>query len=314
MGKKAIIAIGGNSLIADQEHKTVEDQFSISKVTCRHITDMVEQGWDVVITHGNGPQVGFILLRSELSADQLHTVPLDSVGADTQGALGYMLQQNLYNEFLRRGMNRNSCTVITQVVVERDDPAFQDPTKPIGPIYTEEVAKKKRDEENWDIVEIPNKGWRRVVASPQPLRIVEMESIKSLIDGGFIVIAVGGGGIPVVENSDGALGGVPAVIDKDRASSLLARMLGVDLFLITTDIDRVYVNYGKPDQKPLDNITVGEAEMYLERGEFLPGSMGPKIESAIDYLRNGGEKVIITSPKNIGKAIAGEAGTHITRI
>ena len=313
MGKTAIVAIGGNSLIADQEHRSVEDQFSISMITCRHISDMVEQGWNVVITHGNGPQVGFILLRSELASHQLHAVPLDSVGADTQGALGYMLQQNLYNEFLKRGIDRKSCTVITQVVVERNDRAFQAPTKPIGPFYTEQEAKRKRDEDDWDIVEVPNKGWRRVVASPQPLRIVEMESIKNLIDGGFIVIAVGGGGIPVVENRDGALEGVPAVIDKDRASSLLARALGVDLFLITTDIDRVYVNYGKPDQEPLDDITVDEAEMYLGRGEFLPGSMGPKIESAIDYLRNGGKKVIITSPEYIGKAIKGEAGTHITQ-
>ena len=312
MAKTAIVAIGGNSLIADQEHKSVEEQFIISNITCRHIADMIEDGWDVVITHGNGPQVGFILLRSEISSEQIHSVPLDSVGADTQGAIGYMLQQNLYNEFLRRGIDKKCCTVITQCVVDKDDPGFQKPTKPIGPVYTKEDAMKKKENENWDIVEIPNKGWRRVVASPLPHRIIEMECINKLIQGGFIVIAVGGGGIPVVEDNDGILKGTAAVIDKDLASSLLAGDLSVDLFLISTDIDKVYINYGRPDQVALDKITLAEAEKYLEAGEFAPGSMGPKVASAINYLRNGGKKVIITSANNIGKAIRGESGTHIS--
>jgi len=312
MARTAIVAIGGNSLIADQEHKSVEEQFKISNITCRHIVDMIEDGWDVVITHGNGPQVGFILLRSEISSEQIHSVPLDSVGADTQGAIGYMLQQNLYNEFLQRGIDKKCCTVITQCVVDKDDPGFQNPTKPIGPVYTKEDAMRKKENENWDIVEIPNKGWRRVVASPLPQRIIEMESIRKLIQGGFIVIALGGGGIPVVEAEDGTLHGTAAVIDKDLASSLLAGALSVDLFLISTDIDRVYINYGKPDQTALDNITLAEAEKYLAAGEFAAGSMGPKIASAINYLKNGGEKVIITSADNIGKAIRGEAGTHFS--
>jgi len=313
MARTAIVAIGGNSLIADQEHKSVQEQFKISNITCKHIADMIEDGWDVVITHGNGPQVGFILLRSEISAEQIHSVPLDSVGADTQGAIGYMLQQNLYNEFLRRGIDKKCCTVITQCVVDKEDPGFQNPTKPIGPVYTKEDAMNKKESENWDIVEIPNKGWRRVVASPLPLRIVEMESIKKLIRGGFIVIAVGGGGIPVVEDEHGFLSGTAAVIDKDFASSLLAGALSVDLFLISTDIDKVYINYGKADQFTLDNITLAEAEKYLGAGEFAPGSMGPKVKAAINYLKNGGKKVIITSAYNIGKAIRGEAGTHISR-
>ena len=309
--KVAIVAIGGNSLIIDQGHKTVEDQFKASVITCKHIVDMIEQGWDVVITHGNGPQVGFILLRSEISISEIHTVPLDSVGADTQGALGYMLQQNLYNELLKRNIRKNCCTVITQCIVDGDDHAFLKPTKPIGPFYSKEDAEKKRDDENWDIVEIPGKGWRRVVASPIPKRIVEMNSINDLIASGCIVIGVGGGGIPVIEKEDGSLKGVPAVIDKDRASSLLAQVLSADLLLISTDIDRAYINYGKPDETPLDNITLEDAKGYLEAGEFLPGSMGPKIEASIDYLMNGGKEVIITSPANIGKAIQGKAGTHI---
>ncbi len=312
MARTAIVAIGGNSLIADQEHKSVEEQFKISNITCKHIADMIEDGWDVVITHGNGPQVGFILLRSEISSEQIHSVPLDSVGADTQGAIGYMLQQNLYNEFLRRGIDKKCCTVITQCVVDKDDPGFLKPTKPIGPVYTKEDAMNKKESENWDIVEIANKGWRRVVASPLPLRIIEMESIRELIKSGFIVIAVGGGGIPVVQDEQGMLKGTAAVIDKDLASSLLAGDISVDLFLISTDIDNVYINYGKPDQTALENITLAEAEKYLEAGEFAPGSMGPKVKSAINYLKNGGKKVIITSANNIGKAIRGETGTHIS--
>ena len=205
MGRTAIVAIGGNSLISDQQHRSVEDQFRASGVTCRHIAEMIEDGWNVVITHGNGPQVGFILIRSEVALDQLHSVPLDSVGADTQGAIGYMLQQNLYNEFLKRGIDRKCCTVVTQCVVDGSDPAFRKPTKPIGPFYSEADAKRKRESEAWDITEIPGKGWRRVVASPMPHRIVEMESIGELIDAGFVVIAVGGGGIPVVEREDGSL-------------------------------------------------------------------------------------------------------------
>lgn len=311
MKKTAIVAIGGNSLVSDQEHRSVKDQFTASGITCTHIAEMIEDGWDVVITHGNGPQVGFILLRGEIASGEIHSVPLDSVGADTQGAIGYMLQQNLYNEFLGREIDKKSCTVVTQCVVDRDDPAFRKPTKPIGPVYTEEEAKRKRDDENWDIVEVPGKGWRRVVASPMPLRIVEMESIGSLINAGFLVIAVGGGGIPVVEREDGTLEGVAAVIDKDRASSILAQALGVDLFLISTDIESVCVNFSKPDQRSLGRMTLEEASRYLAAGEFLPGSMGPKIEAAVDYLRNGGKKVIITSPENIGKAIRGEAGTQI---
>lgn len=313
MKETAIIAIGGNSLISDKGRQTVRDQFKTSRITCRHIGDMIQRGWNVVITHGNGPQVGFILLRSEIAAGDIHTVPLDSVGADSQGSIGYMLQQNLYNEFRGRNIDKECCTVITQCVVDRDDGGFKNPTKPIGPWYSEEEIKEKREEEGWDIVEVPGKGWRRVVASPRPLRIVEMESIRGLIEAGVIAIAVGGGGIPVVEDVNGALTGVPAVIDKDRASSLLARHLSADLFLISTDIERVCLNYGQADARSLDAMTLSEAEGYYEAGEFLPGSMGPKIEAAMDFLRARDGKVVITCPEKIGDALKGEAGTHITR-
>lgn len=312
MKRTAMVAIGGNSLIGDQDHKTVEDQFNISNTTCEHISEMIKDDWNVVITHGNGPQVGFILLRSEIASTQLHSVPLDSIGADTQGSIGYMLQQNLQNKLLNKNINKTCCTVVTQCVVDGTDPAFQRPTKPIGPIYTKEEAFEKKKNENWDITEIPGKGWRRVVASPLPLKIVEIDAIRNLIDGDFVVIALGGGGVPVVEDEKGKLSGIPAVIDKDRASSKLALALGLDLFLISTDIDKVCINFGKPDEYSVDEMSRKEAKEYLEAGEFLPGSMGPKVEAAIDFLEGGGKKVIITSPQNIPKALKGKAGTHIT--
>jgi len=265
----------------------------------------------VVITHGNGPQVGFILLRSELASHVLHTVPLDSCGADTQGAIGYMIQQSLYNEFLKRGMRKQAVTVVTQVVVDKDDPAFQNPTKPIGPFYTEEEAKRLAAERGWVVKDDAGRGWRRVVPSPIPQEIVEQEAIKALIEQGFVVIGVGGGGIPVVRQEDGSLRGVEAVIDKDYASSLLASGIGADLFLISTAVEKVALNYGQPNQVWLDRMTVAEAKRYLAEGHFPPGSMGPKIEAIIQFLERGGKEAIITSPENIERALAGETGTRI---
>lgn len=311
MGRVGVIAIGGNSLIKDKDHQTVPDQFDTARETCFHIAGMIEQGWDIVITHGNGPQVGFILLRSEIASHVLHTVPLDSCGADTQGAIGYMIQQCLYNEFKRRGIKKPVVTVVTQVVVDKEDPAFENPTKPIGPFYDEEKAKRYHKERGWAITDDAGRGWRRVVPSPIPLEIVEKDAIKALIEKGFVVIGVGGGGIPVVREEDGSLRGVEAVIDKDYASSLLASGIGADLFLISTAVPKVALNYGKPNQVWLDEMTLEEARRYLAEGHFPPGSMGPKIEAVIQFLEKGGKKAIITSPENIERALKGETGTHI---
>jgi len=308
----AIVAVGGNSLIKDKAHQTVPDQYEAAKETMKHIAGMIQQGWDVIITHGNGPQVGFILRRSELAAHELHTVPLDSCGADTQGAIGYMFQKALYNEFKRRGMAKQAATVVTQVLVDRDDPAFQNPTKPIGSFMDEQTAKERAAQEGWVVKEDAGRGWRRVVPSPIPRRVIEQEAIKTLVEAGFTVIAVGGGGIPVVEDEEGNLVGVEAVIDKDYASSLLARSLGVDLFLISTAVEKVAINFGKPDQQWLDRMTLEEAKRYYAEGHFAPGSMGPKIKAIIDYLEAGGKRAIITNPENIERALAGETGTLIT--
>jgi carbamate kinase len=311
MAKVAVVAIGGNSLIKDKEHRTVPDQFDATRETCVHIAGMIEQGWDVVITHGNGPQVGFILLRSELASNVLHTVPLDSCGADTQGAIGYMIQQCLYNEFDKREMKKQAATVVTQVVVGRDDPAFQNPSKPIGPFYEEGEAKKLGAERGWVVKDDAGRGWRRVVPSPIPLEIVERDAIKALLDVGFVVIGVGGGGIPVVREEGGSLRGVEAVIDKDYASGLLAASIQADLFLISTAVDQVALNYGQPGQRWLDKMALAEAEQYLAEGHFAPGSMGPKIRASIKFLQEGGRETLITSPENIERALAGETGTQI---
>ncbi len=234
--RRAVVAIGGNSLIKDKYHQTVRDQYIAAGETCRHIAGMIKQGWDVAITHGNGPQVGFILRRSEIARHELHEIPLDVAGADSQGAIGYALQQNLYNDFARLGLQKQAVTVVTQTEVDPNDPAFQNPSKPIGSYMLEAEASRRRDHDGWLVMEDAGRGWRRVVPSPKPIRIVEEDAIKSLLDQGFVVISVGGGGIPVVRNTDGDLEGVAAVIDKDRASSLLATVIGADLFVISTAV------------------------------------------------------------------------------
>ncbi len=316
MAKVAVVAIGGNSLIKDKNHRTVADQFESTRETCVHIAGMIEQGWDVVITHGNGPQVGFILLRSELASDVLHTVPLDSCGADTQGAIGYMIQQSLYNEFQKRGIEKQAATAVTQVVVGKDDPAFQNPSKPIGPFYEEGEAQDLGAERGWVVKEDAGRGWRRVVPSPIPLEIVERDAIKALLDAGFVVIGVGGGGIPVVKEEGGksrcsSLRGVEAVIDKDYASGLLAASIQADLFLISTAVDQVALNFGQPGQRWLDKMTLAEAKQYLAEGHFAPGSMEPKIRAVIKFLEEGGREALVTSPENIERALAGETGTRV---
>lgn len=314
--KVAVVAIGGNSLIKDKKRQSVEDQYQAAKETTQHIADMIEAGWDVVIGHGNGPQVGFILRRSEIAhkVEGMHEVPLDVCGADSQGAIGYALQQTLQNELHRRGIHKNVATVITQVLVNRNDKAFEHPSKPIGGFMDEEEAQKRATDLGWSVVEDAGRGWRRVVASPIPEKIVELESIKALIEAGSTVIAVGGGGIPVIEDSNGDYLGTAAVIDKDYASSLLAQQIDADLFLISTAVEKVAINFGKPDEKWLDRMTVSEAKQYLAEGtHFAKGSMAPKIQAIIWYMESGGKQALITNPENIGRALRGETGTWIVQ-
>lgn len=312
-GRIAVVAIGGNSLIKDTMHQTVRDQYIAAGETCWHIAGMIRDGWDVAITHGNGPQVGFILRRSELAAHELHEIPLDVCGADTQGAIGYALQQNLHNDFARLGMDKRAVTVVTQVEVSADDPAFQNPSKPIGSYMDEAQAAKRRDVDGWSVVEDAGRGWRRVVPSPAPRRIVEEDAIRNLLRDGFVVIAVGGGGIPVVADAEGNLQGVSAVIDKDLASSLLATTLGAELLLISTAVEKVALNFGTPDQEWVDRMTLSQAKAHLAEGtHFARGSMAPKIQAAISYVERAGGTAIITNPDNMERALAGETGTRIT--
>jgi carbamate kinase len=311
--KRAVVAIGGNSLIKDKMHATVRDQYLAASETCQHIAAMIADGWDVAIGHGNGPQVGFILRRSELAAHELHEVPLDVCGADTQGAIGYALQQNLYNTFRRLSLAKDAVTVVTQVEVAADDPAFQNPTKPIGSFMDEGQARQRRESEGWDVVEDAGRGWRRVVPSPHPIRIVEEEAVKNLIQGGFTVITVGGGGIPVVADEQGNLVGIAAVIDKDFASSLLANAIGAELFIISTAVEKVALNFGKPNQEWVDHLTLAQAKEHLAEGiHFARGSMAPKIQAVIWYLERGGSQAVITNPDNLERALAGDTGTRIT--
>jgi len=314
--KVAVVAIGGNSLIKDKGHQTVEDQYNAAKETTQHIADMIESGWDVAIGHGNGPQVGFILRRSEIAhkVEGLHEVPLDVCGADTQGAIGYALQQTLQNELARRGIQKSVSTVITQVLVDKNDPAFKNPSKPIGSFMDEEEAQKRASEMGWDVVEDAGRGWRRVVASPLPKEVVELDAVKALINAGVIVITVGGGGIPVIDKGNRDLAGTAAVIDKDFACSLLATLINADLLVISTAVEKVALNFGKPDQKSVDKMSLSEAKKYLAEGtHFAKGSMAPKIQAIINFLENGGKQAIVTSPEHIGAALKGETGTLFTQ-
>ena len=309
--KTAVIAIGGNSLILGKQQEDVASQVDAVRETCKHIADMIERGWNLVITHGNGPQVGFILRRNELAQHELHTTPLDLIGADTQGAIGYMIAQALGNEFKRRGIQKPIAAVVTQVLVDRDDPGFQNPTKGIGGFTGEEDA-REFEKDGWRVMEDAGRGWRRVIASPIPLKIIELDAIRTLVEQGYIVIAVGGGGIPVIEDEEGNLVGTRAVIDKDWATSLLAKQLEVDLFLVSTAVSQVAINFNEPDQEWLDKMTVAEASAYQAEGHFKPGSMGPKIQAVISFLEaHPAGKALITDPPNIVRALDGESGTWV---
>jgi carbamate kinase len=310
-GKLATIAIGGNSLITDPKKPDIGNQWEAVRETCTHIAEIIVEGWNVIITHGNGPQVGYILRRAEIAAKAgIHEVPLDLIVADTQGSIGYMLQQALDNSLRRLGINRTILTVVTQVRVDSDDPAFQNPNKPIGGFMTQEEA-LKYEAEGWNVMEDAGRGWRRVVASPKPLAIQEINAIRTLIQNNYIVIAGGGGGIPVTRNDRGELRGTYAVIDKDRASSLLAQTLRADLFIISTGVEKVALNFNRPGQRDLDQMTLAEAQQYMREGHFAAGSMLPKIEAAIEFVRMGGPQAIITDPPNILRGLKGETGTRV---
>jgi carbamate kinase len=313
MDRAAVVAVGGNALILDGQRGTIPEQFENARAAARQVGALVADGWRIVLTHGNGPQVGFILLRSELVGDSapIPQLSLDMAVADSQGGLGYIIGNSLANELGRRGMPDRVACVLTQTVVDPEDPAFRQPSKPIGSAYSESEAELHRTRDRWVMVEDAGRGYRRVVASPRPCRIVETAAIRTLMEGGYIVIACGGGGIPVVEAEPGVYRGVEAVIDKDFASALLAASLGVPLFVLSTGVEKVAIGYRRPDQRFLDRLTPAEARRHLAAGEFPAGSMGPKVRAAIEFIERGGQQAIITSPEHLEEAVAGRTGTHL---
>jgi len=310
--KTVVVAVGGNSLILEGAGHTVPDQYRAAELTCAHVVGMLKES-DVrlVVTHGNGPQVGFILRRSDLAAPTMHQVPLDSCVADTQGAIGYHLQRALRNEFRRQGVERSSAALVTQVLVDKNDPAFRTPNKPIGAFMSKEQAERHRVDDGWDVVEDAGRGWRRVVASPVPKAVLELGAVKSLLDAGFVVVAAGGGGIAVVEDASGAVTGASAVIDKDLASSLVAHQLSADVLVVSTAVEKVCLDYGKPTQRSLDFMSLADAKRYMAEGHFKPGSMLPKIQAVVEFLEGGGKVAIITDPEHLGAALKGRAGTRV---
>jgi carbamate kinase len=313
MARIAVVAIGGNSLISDPKNVSIASQYAAVAETCSHLANLIDAGYEIVVTHGNGPQVGYILQRAEYAQEKLglHPVPLDSCGADTQGAIGYQIQMAMNNELRRRGLKKVVTTVVTQVLVDKDDPAFQAPSKPIGRFYTEAEAKALEAEQGWAVKEDSGRGWRRVVASPRPVEVIELDAIRTLLDAGTVVVAVGGGGIPVVRNAEGDLVGNESVIDKDFASALLATKLGADLLVISTAIEKAYLGFGTPEQKGIPEMSVAQAKAYIAEKQFKPGSMLPKVQAAIQFIEAGGSKVIITDPASVARALRGETGTAV---
>ena len=311
--KLAVVAVGGNALIRDKDHESIQDQSREAVITTHHIAEMIAAGWNVVITHGTGPQVGFILRRSELALEEVPPVPMDYADADLQGGIGYMFLKALYNEFRKQKIDRKAVAIITQTLVDRHDPAFADPSKPIGSQMDEQTAQRLASRQGWVVKEDAGRGWRRVVPSPQPKTIIELAAINLLARAGFVVIACGGGGIPVIQDEEGNLIGVEAVIDKDLASSLLARGIGADLLLVSTGVEKVAINFNKPDRRWLERMTVAEAKKHYADNQFDRGSMGPKIQAVIEFIEGGGQAGLITNPENIGRALAGETGTFIVK-
>ena len=313
MKKTVVVALGGNSFISDETHQSVPDQYLAAERACSHIVPLLrDPDLRLVVTHGNGPQVGFILRRSELATPAMHQVPLDSCVADTQGALGYQLARALRNELRHHRLARSPAAVVTLVLVDRDDPAFRHPSKPIGAFLSKERAEEHRQKDGWEVAEDAGRGWRRVVASPTPKAILDLDAVRSLLDAGFVVVAAGGGGIAVIEDPSGDISGATAVVDKDLTSSLLARQLGAEALVITTGVEKVYLDYGTPGQKALDAITLAEAKRYVAQGHFKPGSMLPKVEAIIAFLEGGGRQAIITDSEHVAAALEGRGGTRIT--
>ena len=316
MEKLVIVAIGGNSLVKDNGRNTIQDQYEAVCETAVNIADMVQEGYNVVVTHGNGPQVGFALQRCEIASEvaEMPLVPLVNCVADTQGGIGYQIQQALTNEFAKRGINKKVASVITQVEVSSEDPNFQNPTKPVGSFFTlEQTEEMQKEHADWVFIEDSGRGYRRVVSSPKPIDIVEKDAIKSLIEAGYVVVAVGGGGIPVVKTSSNTYEGIDAVIDKDFATSLLAEQIDAETLIITTGVPQVCINFGKPNQKALERITVDETKQYVAEEHFAKGSMLPKIEASLSFLEKNGTSVIITNPESLKDAIMNKAGTHIVK-
>jgi carbamate kinase len=312
MSKLVLVAVGGNALIRGGQKGTAQEQFENAVETAAAVVRLIRAGHRVVLTHGNGPQVGAQLVRSEMAAAHAYRLPLDCCVASTQGEVGYVLQYAMWQMMQAEGLNTPVVSLITQVLVASRDPAFRKPTKPIGPSYTKEAAERYRDLLDWVIVEDPVHGFRRVVPSPEPLAIVELDAIKACVDRGLVVIAAGGGGVPVFNDHD-ITKGVEAVIDKDHTSAILARQLDADVFAIATDVDRVYLDFGKASQRPVDHLTVGQCRRHLQEGQFPPGSMGPKITAAIRYLELGGNTALITDHDHLLEALEGKAGTQILR-
>ncbi len=312
-GPRILVALGGNAILKHRGSGTAEEQFANVGETCRELVGMIQKGYRIAITHGNGPQVGDILLKNECAKESLPMMPLDVCGAESQGMIGYFFQQSMDRELVAAGLSCPVVTVLTQSLVDPEDPAFLSPSKPIGPFYTHFEASRLRVEKGWEVMNDAGRGWRRVVPSPEPVEIVEGSSLATLYEEGMIVIACGGGGIPVIRGPDGSLSGVEAVIDKDHTAALFASLIKAEILLILTDVDRIALSYGRPDQRDLEAMTVSEAERYLAEGHFLPGSMGPKVEAAVRFVRAGGKKAIVTSlPKGI-EALEGRAGTTITK-
>lgn len=313
MSKSAVVALGGNAITRKEVEDTIANQFANTRNSLHGVIELIRRGYSLVITHGNGPQVGNAILRVELARGKAPILPLGICVADTEGGMGYMIGQSLYNRLHRDNLRREVVTIITQIEVDRNDPEMQNPTKYIGQFYSEQEAVLFQTERGWAMKEDSNRGWRRVVPSPIPRSIIEGRIIKQLVDAGVIVIAAGGGGIPVYYEADGTLEGVDVVIDKDRASALLAHEIGAEMLIILTGTDKVALNFGKPNQRLLDRITLAEAEQYLKEGHFPSGSMGPKIEAAIDFLKRGGATVVISSIEKAAEAVFGNAGTVIER-
>ena len=306
----AIIAMGGHAFMQPGEKGTIEDHERNAASIAGYLMTLVERDYNIVITHGNGPQVGNMLLRNELARESVPSMPLDVLVANTAGSLGYIMQQALLNQLRRRNIERWVVTVVSQVLVNQDDPAFKKPTKPIGPFLDEEEAKKRKADLGWNITEDAGRGWRRVVASPKPMKIFQGPMIRDTANFGHIVISCGGGGIPVRYNENNDIVGVEAVIDKDLTSSLLGVEIEAELLIILTDVENVYIDFNKPEQRPLRAVSLDEIEEYMRLGHFAPGSMGPKVEAIANFLRAGGKRGVITSPARLREALDGRAGTH----